>query len=158
MDSRDDREPTSGGSGRRALGKLPLSTVRDRVDQALRKRLPPAQALQDLALELYGPPQEENTPEYRRFYIIAAQIARHVALESEYCAGLPLPGAITPKDVKECMGWTETFDRLAARMIDLHYFAGLSVRRTAEMLEITPAVVLQQLRFSRTWFQVRLTV
>lgn len=153
----DGREPTSDGSSARTSISPPLTVVRDRIAQCLNEGLPPAHVLQQLAAEFYGPSAEKNAQAYRRFYLIAAQIARHLALESERCAQLALPGAITPKDVKECMSWTETFDRLAARIIDLHYFAGLSVKRTAEMLETTPSVVLKQLRASRDWFQVRIT-
>lgn len=150
----------AGGDSRdskgRPSGSLSLYAIRDRVDETLKRRVPPSDALRQLAQEVCGPPGPANLREYRRFYLVASQIARRMALKSPACADLQLPGAMTLKDINACLRWTDTFDRRSALVIDLHYFAGLSVRRTAELLGLAPTAVLRDLRFSRKWFQVRL--
>ena len=45
---------------------------------------------------------------------------------------------------------------MCARMIDLHYFAGLSTKQTAAALRLSPRLVIRDLRFAKAWLQSRL--
>ena len=59
-------------------------------------------------------------------------------------------------DLKMWLGWLDTMDPLSARMIDLHYFAGLSFKETAEVLDLPPQAILRDLRFAKAWLMLRL--
>jgi DNA-directed RNA polymerase specialized sigma24 family protein len=47
-------------------------------------------------------------------------------------------------------------DPLCARMIDLRYFANLSIKEIALLLHLPPAAVLRELRFARSWLRIRI--
>jgi RNA polymerase sigma factor (TIGR02999 family) len=53
--------------------------------------------------------------------------------------------------VNEALKKMEFEDRETANLIKLHYFAGLSVRETAEVLELTLRTTERRLAFARTW-------
>ncbi len=40
-------------------------------------------------------------------------------------------------------------------MIDLRYFAGVSVKETARLLDLRPDAVVRELRFARTWLNIK---
>lgn len=44
-----------------------------------------------------------------------------------------------------------SFEPLSALMVDLHYFAGLSVRETAEVAGVSIETAIQDLRFAKSW-------
>lgn len=44
-----------------------------------------------------------------------------------------------------------SFEPLSAVMVDLHYFAGLSVRDTADVAGVSIETAIQDLRFARSW-------
>ena len=53
--------------------------------------------------------------------------------------------------VDEAMAGLQQQDERAASAAELHWFAGLSQRETAKLLEVSPATVDRDLRFARAW-------
>jgi DNA-directed RNA polymerase specialized sigma24 family protein len=54
--------------------------------------------------------------------------------------------------------WLRRLDELdpdCVRIIELRYFAGLTLRQTASVLETTVPEILGQLRFAKAWLQAR---
>lgn len=58
-------------------------------------------------------------------------------------------------DLEQWLARLGSFDAQAVQMIDLHYFVGLSVRRTADTLGVSSQVVIRDLRFAKAWLQAR---
>ena len=50
----------------------------------------------------------------------------------------------------------EALDERKARLVELHYFAGLSYEDAAVLLGVSPVTVHRDLRFARTWLHARL--
>lgn len=50
----------------------------------------------------------------------------------------------------------EALDERKARVVELHYFAGLGYEEAAELLGISPITVHRDLRFARSWMAERL--
>lgn len=47
----------------------------------------------------------------------------------------------------------EQLDERKSRIIEMHYFGGLSYEEIAQVLEISPATVNRELRFSKAWLR-----
>ncbi len=62
---------------------------------------------------------------------------------------------ITFADLKSWLEWLDAMDPLCARMIDLRYFAGVSVKETARLLDLRPDAVVRELRFARAWLNIK---
>jgi hypothetical protein len=62
---------------------------------------------------------------------------------------------ITFADLKSWLEWLDAMDPLCARMIDLRYFAGVSVKETARLLDLRPHAVVRELRFARAWLNIK---
>jgi hypothetical protein len=91
-----------------------------------------------------------------RFIFFAAPIARRIALESTDVSDRVGTTDVCVADVKLWMWWIDAIDPLCARMIDLHYFAGLSTRETAAALKMPPRAVIRELRFAKSWLKLKL--
>ena len=87
----------------------------------------------------------------RRYLLFVAPIARRVCLA--HAAGARATAAHLP-DLKQVERWLarlESFDPLSARMVDLHYFAGLSARQTAVVVGVSTQTAVRDLRFAKAW-------
>ena len=68
-----------------------------------------------------------------------------------------------PTDTDEVLAVDEALQRLAAldsrqsRIVELRYFAGLSVEETAEALEVSPATVKRDWTSAKAWLQRELS-
>ncbi len=90
-----------------------------------------------------------------RILFFAAPLVRRVVLEAsnpKACVGTT---DITFGEVKSWLWWLDVMDPLCARMIDLRYFADLSIKEIALLLHLPPAAVLRELRFARSWLRIR---
>jgi len=90
-----------------------------------------------------------------RILFFAAPLVRRIVLEtsdSNRCVGAT---EITFGEVKSWLWWLDVMDPLCARMIDLRYFANLSIKEIALLLHLPPAAVLRELRFARSWLRIR---
>lgn len=91
-----------------------------------------------------------------RVLFFAAPLVRRMVLESadpKACVGAT---EITFSEVKSWLGWLDVMDPLCARMIDLRYFSGLSIKEIALLLHLPAAAVLRELRFARSWLRIRI--
>jgi hypothetical protein len=97
--------------------------------------------------------ETDITPEdQRRYLTFAAPLVRRVVLT---CALANAPAG-NPRQMELWLQRLEAFDPLAALMVDLHYFAGLSVRETAGVLGVSRQTVTCDLRFARAWLKTYL--
>jgi DNA-directed RNA polymerase specialized sigma24 family protein len=90
------------------------------------------------------------------FLLFAAPIARRIAIERANTDDRIGNTHISVADLKMWLFWLDTMDPLCARMIDLHYFAGLSFKETAEVLDLPPQAIIRDLRFAKAWLMLRL--
>lgn len=58
--------------------------------------------------------------------------------------------------LNEALGELEVHFERAAKVVELRFFAGLSVEETAEVLEISPRTVKEDWRFARAWLRDRM--
>ena len=112
-------------------------------------------SLLQVFVEIFGPGRSRK--EQIRFFFFAAPMARRIAIELANVGDRIGATDISVADLKLWLWWLDTMDPLCARMIDLHYFAGLSFKETGAALNLPPQAVIRDLRFAKAWLQVRLT-
>jgi len=112
------------------------------------------ESLQQVFVALFG---TERTREERfLFLLFAAPMARKIAIERANVGDRIGNTHISVADLKMWLSWLDTMDPLCARMIDLHYFAGLGFKETAAVLDLPPQAVIRDLRFAKAWLMLRL--
>lgn len=82
--------------------------------------------------------------------------ATRVTLDEELHGGAGSP-ATDVLDLDEVLGRLEAFDERKARIVELHFFAGLTYDETATVLGLSPATVGRELRFAKAWLRRELT-
>jgi len=112
-----------------------------------------AESLQQVFIDTFG--ARRSREELIRFLLLAAPLARRLVIELAP-AGAATGGQFSLEQLKLWLWWLDTMDPRCARMIDLHYFAGLSITETALALDLPPEVVARDLRFARAWMQRRM--
>lgn len=112
-------------------------------------------SLQQVFVAFFGP--DRTRQEQISFLLFASPLARKIAIELANASDRVGSTDISVADLKLWLCWLETMDPLCARMIDLHYFAGLSFKETAAALDLPPQAVIRDLRFAKAWLKVRLT-
>jgi RNA polymerase sigma factor (TIGR02999 family) len=75
--------------------------------------------------------------------------AEHVPLESDVAAQAPALADLIAVD--EALNALATFDPRKVRVVELRFFAGLTVEETAHVLEVSPDTVARDWRMARTW-------
>ena len=128
---------------RLALGGLALSGP-SQIQPAFNRR-----ALKDVLSQVHC--VDCSVDDQRRFMLFVAPLARRVSLA--YAASFPPVEAPAP-DLRQVELWLarlESFDPLSALMIDLRYFAGLTVRETASIVGVSCETVVCDLRFAKAW-------
>jgi len=90
-----------------------------------------------------------------RFLFFVAPMVRRLVIGSASLTGRVRGTDVTFGDVKAWLAWLDAMDPLCARMIDLRYFAGVSVKETARLLDLRPDAVVRELRFARTWLNIK---
>jgi DNA-directed RNA polymerase specialized sigma24 family protein len=114
-----------------------------------------ADSLQQVFVEMFGPNRSHG--ERTLFLLFAAPLARKIAIELANAGDRVGATDISIADLKVWLWWLDSMDPLCSRMIDLHYFAGLSFKETAAALALPPQAVIRELRFAKAWLMVRLT-
>jgi hypothetical protein len=117
-------------------------------------QLPGRKPLAELVSGLFS--GEMSRLEQIRILFFAAPLVRRVVLEAADPQGCVGSTEITFGEVKSWIWWLDVMDPLCARMIDLRYFSGLSIKEIGLLLSLPPAAVLRELRFARSWLRIRI--
>jgi DNA-directed RNA polymerase specialized sigma24 family protein len=133
--------------------------LRPRVVVELKRRvesgsMPASAALREVFVELFG--AECTRQDEVRFLMFAAPIARKLTIGLANANDRVGESDVSFADLREWLGWLDMFDPLCARMIDLHYFAGMSTKETATALDLPLQTVVRELRFAKAWLQTKL--
>jgi RNA polymerase sigma factor (TIGR02999 family) len=109
------------------------------------------------------------------FFAVSAQVMRHILLdrarrrvaakrggraEQVNLDELPDLGAGRAKELialEDALNALAGIDARKARVVELRFFAGLSVDETAEVLAISPETVMRDWKFARSWLRVELS-
>lgn len=131
-----------------------LTSVRDELHRrANAGLLPGRQPFGEMFTDVFG--GKVPRLEQIRILFFAAPLVRRIVLEATDCSRRVGATDITFGEVKSWLWWLDVMDPLCARMIDLRYFANLSIKEIALLLQLPPAAVLRELRFARSWLRIR---
>ena len=139
----------------KALRQL-APTIRDELLKRVRAgTLTVGDSLQQVFVVMFG---NNRSWEERTLYLLfAAPLARRIAIDLANAGDRIGSTEISVADLKVWLGWLDRMDPQCARMIDLHYFAGLSFKETAAALDLPLHAVLRAVRFAKSWLKLRLT-
>lgn len=98
---------------------------------------------------------EQPDVERLRFLFFAAPLVRRMVIATADRNGRVGGTDITFADVKSWLDWLDCMDPLCARMIDLRYFGGLTIKESAALLDLPPAAIVRELRFARAWLRLK---
>jgi len=84
------------------------------------------------------------------------QVALDGAAGLEDALGLAIPKDVDLLDLDSALATLEQFDPQKARVVELRYFAGLSVPEAAEVLGVSATTVKRQWSIARAWLYERL--
>jgi len=100
----------------------------------------------------------------KHFYVAAAQVMRRILVDHARWRNAVKRGAVLPPDSGyvvqpdvEVLALNDALNRLAiadpekAHIVELRYFAGLSVEEVAEIMGISPATVKRQWAVAKVW-------
>lgn len=90
-----------------------------------------------------------------RFLFFVAPLVRQLVIQSTDLNSRVRDTDITFAELKSWLEWLDATDPLCARMIDLRYFAGVGVKETARLLDLQPSAVVRELRFARSWLNIK---
>jgi hypothetical protein len=135
----------------RTLASLPIPLREELCRQAAAGAA--RAALEALFEKRFGDQPED---ERIRFLFFAAPMVRRLMIAAADPKGVVAGTEITFADVKSWLDWLDSMDPLCARMIDLRYFGGLTVKETAKLLDLPPAAIVRELRFARSWLRLKI--
>ena len=87
----------------------------------------------------------------RKFMLLAAPTMRGLWLSLAASGDVRLPRGLDPQDLARWLARLDAVDAHSGLMIDLHYFAGLSIRETAAVLGVSRQTIVHDLRCARDW-------
>jgi RNA polymerase sigma factor (TIGR02999 family) len=110
-----------------------------------------------------------------QFYAVAAQVLRHILVDHarardavkrqtgnraalDEALTLPVHGDVDLLALDESLDRLAEFDPKKARLVELRYFAGLSVPEVAGVLGVSPATVNREWAIARTWLYRNMVV
>ncbi|HEY8540090.1 MAG TPA: ECF-type sigma factor [Steroidobacteraceae bacterium] len=114
---------------------------------------PVAAALKDAFVKFFG--DRHSYRERAEFFLFVAPRMRRLTIEAGLTGRASGTLNLRAVDLDEWLERLETVDPECARMIDLHYFAGLTTRETAAVLGYPTRAVIRELRFAKAWLQAR---
>ena len=141
--------------------------------------LPPGQTLQPTALvhEVYlrlVAKRDLPLESRRQFFFAAARAMRDILVEqarrkagprrgggrrrvelNEHVA-LVEPPSLDVQDLHEALGELEHVDPLKGRIVELRYFAGMTMKETAKVLSLSERTLHRHWRFIKAWLKSRL--
>lgn len=131
-----------------------LTSVRDELHRRANAGLLPGRgSFGEMFTDVFG--GDMSRLEQIRILFFAAPMVRRLVLEASESDRRVGATDITFGEVKSWLWWLDVMDPLCARMIDLRYFANLSIKEIGLLLHLPPAAVLRELRFARSWLRIR---
>src|SRR5262245_10113651 len=107
-----------------------------------------------------------------QFFAIAAQAMRRLLIDSarqrkslkragekislEDAPTIPVEDDQSLLELDQALSELEQFDEHQCRIVELRYFAGLTIDETAEALRISPSTVKREWEIARTWLYQRM--
>ena len=143
-------------------------------ERASGKTLQPTALVHEVFLKLFDQDRLE-IKDRRHFYTLAARSMRQLLVDharerkqlkrgggwKQVSLGdlVNLPGAeeVGLLDLEEALGELAELDARQAQVVELRFFAGLSVRETAEVLGVSKATADREWASARAWLGLRLT-
>ncbi len=167
------------GKNRQALDRL-LPLVYDELRRLAASFLNREHAVSiqttELVHEAYFKLTEQRAVDWSnsaQFFAIAAQAMRRILIDSArrrraqknsgskvelsdaLTVAVDAPGNLLELDL--ALSELETFDPQQSRIVELRYFAGLTIEETAEVLKISPATVKREWSIARAWLFLKIT-
>jgi len=90
-----------------------------------------------------------------QFFLFVAPVMRRLTIELGRSSAVSGTLNLNALELEQWLLRLESFDPECALMIDLRYFAGLTIRETANALGLSPQAVIRDLRFAKAWLQAR---
>lgn len=133
---------------------LMAPTIRDELLKRIQAgTLKVGDSLRQVFVEMFG---ERTRNEWYLFLLFASPIARKIAIQRASSGERIGDTHIDVAELRKWLWWLDTMDPLCARMIDLHYFAGLSFKEASELLDLPPHSIIRDLRFAKAWLMLKL--
>ena len=143
------------GLAARVLASLSTSTREELCEHAADCSSRLRATLESLFVNRFGGHHEGF--ERLRFLFFVAPLVRRLVIGSANLNSRVRGTEVTFADVKSWLAWLDAMDPLCARMIDLRYFAGVSIKETARLLDLRPDAVVRELRFARAWLNIKVS-
>jgi RNA polymerase sigma factor (sigma-70 family) len=78
----------------------------------------------------------------------------HDTFDEAFCVSEPQAEALT--DLDDALQRLEALDPRQGKIVEQHYFGGLSLEQTAEALDVSLSTVKRELRFAQAWLSSEL--
>ena len=166
------------GSNRQALDKLlPIvyNELRHLASSFLHREYAVSIQTTELVHEAYFKLTNQRSVDWEnrgQFFAIAAQAMRRILIDAarqrkslKYgVEKVSLDDALTISaetnqgllDLDNALDELEKFDEQQCRIVELRYFAGLTIEETAEVLKISPATVKRDWAIARAWLYIKI--
>ena len=167
-----------GGDNRAALDRL-LPIVYDELRRLaasfLRREHAVSMQTTELVHEAYFKLMDQRTVDWEnrgQFFAIAAQAMRRLLIDSarqrksqkrsgekislDEAPTIPVEDDQKLLELDQALSELEQFDEAQCRIVELRYFAGLTIEETAEVLRTSPSTVKREWEIARTWLYQRM--
>ena len=167
-----------GKDGRTALDSL-LPIVYDELRRLaasfLRREHAVSLQTTELVHEAYFKLTDQRSVDWEnrgQFFAIAAQAMRRLLIDSarqrksqkrrgekislDEVPTIPVENDQTLLELDQALSELQEFDEQQASIVELRYFAGLTIEETAEVLRISPSTVKREWDIARTWLYQRI--
>src|SRR5204862_2929143 len=129
----------------------------------------------ELVHEAYFKLMDQRTVDWEnrgQFFAIAAQAMRRLLIDSarqrksqkrsgekislDEAPTIPVEDDQKLLELDQALSELEQFDEAQCRIVELRYFAGLTIEETAEVLRTSPSTVKREWEIARTWLYQRM--
>lgn len=167
-----------GGDNRAALDRL-LPIVYDELRRLAASFLQREHAVSlqttELVHEAYFKLTDQRKVDWEnrgQFFAIAAQAMRRLLIDSarqrkslkrsgekislDEAPTIPVENDQSLLELDHALSELEQFDEQQCRIVELRYFAGLTIEETAEVLRVSPSTIKREWEIARTWLYQRM--